>query len=83
MITVTLQDAAENLSNLVGAVERGETVVIARDGVPVARMEAVPAVQGRQPGAWRSMPGWADYRFDPAVVAPMTAQQVAEEGWPG
>ena len=82
MITVTIQDAATDLPSLVGAVECSETVVIARDCLPVARIEAVRSAEGRGPGAWRSLPGWADYRFDPAVLAPLTDEQVGEEGWP-
>ena len=35
---VTLREAAENLPGLIERVERGEDVVLLRDGVPVARL---------------------------------------------
>jgi len=40
MIHVPLAQAKNQLSELVGRVERGETVVITRRGKPVARLEA-------------------------------------------
>ena len=82
MITVNIHQAKTTLSALISAVERGETVVIARNGVPVARLEAVCPAIVRRPGLWRDEPGWADYRFDPSVVAPMTDAEIAREGWP-
>ena len=42
---MNIAEAKARLSELVAAVERGEDVVIARGGVPVARM--VPAAHGR------------------------------------
>lgn len=42
---MNIAEAKAKLSELIAAVERGEDVVIARDGVPVARI--VPAAQGR------------------------------------
>jgi len=42
--TVNMHDAKTHLSQLVAAVEDGEEIVIARKGVPVARLvSAVPA----------------------------------------
>ena len=41
METVNVQEAKTRLSELLARVERGEEVVIARAGVPVARLEAV------------------------------------------
>ena len=82
MRTVNIHKAKTTLSALVMAVERGETVVIARNGVPVVRMEPVGPVIERRPGAWRTEPGWENYEFDPKVVAPMTDAELEEEGWP-
>lgn len=47
---VTLREASEQLPALIERVERGEEVVILRDGVPVARLvrEAAPAPAGRR-----------------------------------
>jgi prevent-host-death family protein len=42
---MNIAEAKAKLSALIAAVERGEDVVIARGGVPVARI--VPASQGR------------------------------------
>lgn len=41
METVNVQEAKTRLSELLARVERGEEVVIARAGVPVARLDAV------------------------------------------
>ena len=41
MTVVNMHDAKTQLSKLVDAVERGETVVIARNGKPVARLSAL------------------------------------------
>jgi hypothetical protein len=35
----------------------------------------------RVPGLWRGYPGWENYIYDPAVLAPMTDQEMAAEGW--
>ncbi|SFK71583.1 type II toxin-antitoxin system Phd/YefM family antitoxin [Geodermatophilus ruber] len=52
--TVNVHEAKTHLSRLLEAVERGEDVVIARAGRPVARLvpAGIPA-QARTPGAWR------------------------------
>ncbi|HEX8508362.1 MAG TPA: type II toxin-antitoxin system prevent-host-death family antitoxin [Propionibacteriaceae bacterium] len=41
MTQVNVQDAKTRLSDLLARVERGEEIVIARSGVPVARLVAV------------------------------------------
>jgi prevent-host-death family protein len=54
METVNVHEAKTHLSRLLEAVERGEDVVIARAGRPVARLVAVAAsARSREPGAWR------------------------------
>ncbi|WP_226921439.1 type II toxin-antitoxin system Phd/YefM family antitoxin [Georgenia subflava] len=46
-VTVNVQEAKTRLSELLGRVERGEEIVIARAGVPVARLAAVAPVPAR------------------------------------
>ena len=54
MTTVNVQEAKTQLSRLLGLVEAGEEVVIARYGKPVARLVRVtPAGRRRRPGTWR------------------------------
>jgi prevent-host-death family protein len=54
MVQVNLPEARKKLSELVGLAERGEKVVIARDGVPVAELIPHVAVKGaRHGGQWR------------------------------
>jgi prevent-host-death family protein len=43
MVVVNMHDAKTKLSELVAAAERGEDVVIARNGTPAARLVAVTA----------------------------------------
>jgi prevent-host-death family protein len=52
---VNMLEAKNRLSNLIVAAERGEEVLIARNGVPVARI--VPYVSPRvaPPGAWKGL----------------------------
>ncbi len=47
MVTVNVQEAKTRLSELLARVERGEDVVIARSGRPVARLAPVAAVPDR------------------------------------
>jgi prevent-host-death family protein len=54
MITSTIDEAKSQLAELIMAAERGEEVIIARAGKPVARL--LPLVQQngpRQGGQWR------------------------------
>lgn len=81
MKTVNVHEAKTHLSALLGEVERGEEVVIARNGTPVARLVRVEAAGKRVPGSWNAKPGWENVTFDPAMFAPMTDQQLKEEGW--
>ncbi|MCL2454816.1 MAG: type II toxin-antitoxin system prevent-host-death family antitoxin [Micrococcales bacterium] len=48
MTMVNVQDAKTNLSRLLAAAERGDDVVIARKGVPVARLVPVVASAARR-----------------------------------
>lgn len=47
---MNVQDAKTRLSELLGRVERGEEIVIARAGTPVARLTAVGPVPARRFG---------------------------------
>ena len=50
---VNIHEAKTHLSRLLEAVERGDDVIIARAGKPVARLVPVRSRRTRQPGAWR------------------------------
>ncbi len=54
MITSTIDEAQSQLAELIVAAERGEEVVIARAGKPVARLLPYERQDGpRQGGQWR------------------------------
>ena len=82
MKVVNVHEAKTTLSALLARVEAGEDVVIARNGRPVARLVAVPAPTRREPGILRRDPAWRDFKYDPALFAPMSDEEIAEEGWP-
>jgi len=52
MITATIFEAKTNLSELLKRAQAGETVIITsgRDKTPVARLEAIPAVEKKRLG---------------------------------
>jgi prevent-host-death family protein len=81
MKTVNVHQAKTHLSALLSDVEQGEDVVIARNGTPVARLVRVEPVAKRQRGEWRARPEWRDFAYDPSVFAPLTEQELKEEGW--
>ena len=61
MTVVNTLEAKNRLSELLRRVEAGEEVVIARNGVPVARLvPATPPKQPRVPGAWKGRVWMAD-----------------------
>jgi prevent-host-death family protein len=82
MKTVNIHEAKTTLSALLAEVERGEEVVIARNGTPVARLSRIEATTSRSPGVLRNLPEWRDFRYDPAIFAAMTDEELADEGWP-
>lgn len=67
---VNVHEAKTHLSRLLEQVERGDEIVIARNGRPVARL--VPAIERRpprKPGAWRGQVWMADdFDATPDVV---------------
>ena len=79
MTTVNVHEAKTHLSRLLEKVERGEEVVIARDGQPVARLVAVRRKRelGRLAGKWDVPESF----FDPlpedvlAAFGPPTARE--------
>ena len=81
MKTVNVHEAKTNLSALLVDVEHGEEVVIARNGTPVAKLVGLAPRHARRPGVLRDVPEWRDFVFDPALFAPMTDAELAEEGW--
>jgi len=48
MHTVNIEEAAEQLSRLVDEAVKGEPFVIAREGKPLVKVEALPAPAGSQ-----------------------------------
>ena len=61
MAQVNVQEAKTQLSRLLGLVEAGEEVVIARYGKPVARLVRIePPAPNRRPGTWRDSLRMAD-----------------------
>lgn len=81
MKTVNVHEAKTHLSALLSEVEHGEEIVIARNGAPVARLVRVEPQAKRVAGSWRKFPGWENFKYDPAVFAPMTDEEMKEEGW--
>ena len=78
MTAVTIQEAAASFPKLLAAVEeKGDTVLICRDGKPVAELKAA-APRGKvdrlEPHP-DLKPLWVDPNFDP--VAPLS-----EDEWP-
>lgn len=76
MITVNMHEAKTRLSELVQNVERGDEVVICRNGKPVARLSSAAAARGRR-----------NLEPDPAlrpILAPGydPAEPLSEDEWP-
>lgn len=65
MVTVNVHEAKTNLSRLLGKVEAGEDVVIARNGTPVARLVPVQRPRKRQFGSMKGRIKLDDSFFDP------------------
>jgi prevent-host-death family protein len=65
MAQVNVHDAKTQLSRLLARVERGEEIVIARKGTPVARLVPVVARRVRRPGAWKGKVRYGDDLPDP------------------
>ncbi|MFB1486062.1 MULTISPECIES: type II toxin-antitoxin system Phd/YefM family antitoxin [unclassified Thiocapsa] len=60
---VNMLEAKSQLSSLIVAAERGEEVLIARNGVPVARIVPYSRSRVKPPGAWKGqVPYSTDWR---------------------
>lgn len=57
---VNMLEAKNRLSSLIGAVERDEEVVIARNGIPVAKIVKYKAPKVASPGIWKGRVPYAD-----------------------
>lgn len=75
MISINIYEAKTQLSRLVAAVEtRGETVVLCRNGTPVANI-----VPHRSPITLEPDPGLRGARYVGDPTAPLDAQEWPEE----
>ena len=81
MKVATVYEAKTHLSALLAEVEGGAEVLITRHGRPVARLVGLAGTAPREAGDWQALPGWAGFRYDPAVFAPLTAEEAAAAGW--
>jgi prevent-host-death family protein len=81
MRTVNVYEAKTHLSQILAEVEAGGEVIVARNGVPVARITPIERKVLREPGDWRKYPGWENFVYDPSIFAPLTDEQMKEEGW--
>jgi prevent-host-death family protein len=74
---VTLVEAETRLSALIAEVEAGAEITITRHGSPVACIVGAPTKVKRVAGDW----GWTGI-YDPSVLAPMTDDEMREDGRP-
>lgn len=85
MIAVTATQAARNFANILDQVERGETIVITRDGVPVGRLTPERRTSAeRLKAALRDNPadeGFAD-DLEAAHIGLRAAFTDEVRGWP-
>ncbi len=65
MATVNVHEAKTHLSRLLKQVEAGEEVIIARNGVPVARLVSSKKRGKRQPGSMKGLIKIDDRFFEP------------------
>lgn len=69
---VNMLRAKNALSRLVAAAERGEDVILARDGKPVAKIVRYEAPKVQPPGAWKGK-----VKVSPAWDNPETNAEIA------
>jgi prevent-host-death family protein len=71
-----MHDAKSQLSKLIALAEKGEAVVIARGGKPVARLVPMAAAARARFGAWKDrLPD-----LGPEAFAPTSEEEAAEWG---
>jgi prevent-host-death family protein len=70
---VNMLEAKNALSRLVAAAERGEDVILARDGKPVAKIVRYRTPKVKPPGAWKGKvkvsPDWDSPETNAEVAA--------------
>ena len=70
---VNMLEAKNSLSRLVSAAERGEDVILARDGKPVAKIVRFEAPKVKPPGSWKGKvkvsPDWNSPETNAEVAA--------------
>ena len=76
MTTVNVHEAKTHLSRLLGKVEAGEDVVIARNGTPIARLVPVKRQGKRQFGIMKGR-----IRLDDSFFEPLPEEELA--AWEG
>lgn len=70
---VNMLEAKNALSRLVAAAERGEDVILARDGKPVAKIVRYQAPKVKPPGAWKGK-----VKVSPDWDSPETNAEIAK-----
>jgi antitoxin (DNA-binding transcriptional repressor) of toxin-antitoxin stability system len=73
MMKVTAEEMGKQLPDLLAAVEKGETVIICRDSMPVAELKPVPETKP----PFRTNP-----RLVPVVFVEDPTKPLAPEDWP-
>ena len=73
----TLAEAKARFSALINDAEDGAEILITRHGQTVARISGAPKTVTRVPGDW----GWTGH-YDKSVFAPLSDDEMREEGWP-
>ncbi len=69
---VNMLEAKNALSRLVAAAERGEDVILARDGKPVAKIVRYQSPKVKPPGAWKGK-----VKVSPDCDCPETNAEIA------
>jgi prevent-host-death family protein len=73
IMQVNMLEAKNALSRLVAAAERGEDVILARDGKPVAKIVRYQAPKVKPPGAWKGK-----VKVSPDWDSPETNAEIAK-----
>lgn len=80
-----IREAKDSFSRLVAVAERGEDVILARNGRPVAKIVRYDAPKVNPPGAWKGKikvsPDW-DSPETNAEIARLFEEPVIREGKP-
>lgn len=76
---VNMLEAKSRLSSLVAAAEQGEEVLIARNGVPVAKLVKYEAPKIKPPGAWKGKVAYSEIWNTPETNAEVDALFMAED----